>query len=62
MLGSECSLGLFFRQHRLSLTIVSEAHNGDMVNIYVVYNLGNQVKFYGTSQHGVLNQRKVEKG
>ena len=39
---------------------VSEISEGDIVNIYVVDDLGNPVKFYGTNQLQVLRAFETE--
>jgi hypothetical protein len=36
------------------------ANEGEMVNIYVVDDLGEPVRFYGTNQSEVFNRRDVE--
>jgi hypothetical protein len=36
-----------------------EISEGDMVNIYVVDDLGNPIRFYGTNQPMVLNKREA---
>ena len=35
----------------------SEIGEGDMVNIYVVDDLGNAIPFYGTNEFEILNKR-----
>ena len=36
-----------------------EANDGDIVNIYVVDDLGNPVKFYATNQPKIFNYREI---
>ncbi|MBL7175099.1 MAG: hypothetical protein ISS66_04665 [Desulfobacteraceae bacterium] len=38
-----------------------EPKEGDIVNIYVVDDLGNPVKFYATNKPHILNYREIEK-